>query len=399
MILFDNKEKCCGCGSCMNSCPKNAITMKKDASGILLPEINKELCIDCGICFKSCAFQNVTETNSPIKVYGAARKNKEKLLESASGGLFAVIAEKIITDGGVVFGAAMLRRNDNLYVEHISVEKKENLSAIYRSKYAQSNTAYSYKSVKLLLESGKKVLYSGTPCQIAGLKGFLRKNYSNLYTVDIICHGVPSVDFFQSYIKYIENKRNITIKEYNFRDKSMGWGPVGSYTFIDKNGNEHIKKMKFYDSSYYHMFINSQSYRQSCYICKYACPHRPGDITLGDYWGFSLKHPGAVISGGGQFDERFGISSVIVSTEKGNKLLESVENEILLQESTFENVSALNPQLTQPCKKGDMYDDIMKNYCSGGYAMVEKFYAPVLRKKKLKQVIKKFVPKFILKKL
>lgn len=399
MILFENKEKCCGCGSCMNSCPKNAITMKKDASGILFPEINEELCVDCGICFKSCAFQNIKETNLPIKVYGAARKDKEKLLASASGGLFAVIAEKFIADGGLVFGAAMLRRNDKPYVEHILVEKKENLPEIYRSKYVQSNTADSFKSVKSLLESGKKVLYSGTPCQIAGLKGFLKKNYSNLYTVDIICHGVPSMDFFQSYIKHIENKRNITITEYNFRDKSMGWGPVGSYTFIDKNGNEHTKKINFYDSSYYHMFINSQNYRQSCYNCKYTCSHRPGDITLGDYWGFSVKHPDAVISGGGKIDEKSGVSSVIVSTEKGKVLLDSVENEILLHESTFENAAALNPQLRKPCKKDNMYDDIMRIYSDGGYAMVEKFYAPVLRKKKLKQTIKKLVPKFLVKKL
>ncbi len=398
-VLFDKKENCCGCSACANICPKNAVTMKSDEYGFSFPHVNEKICIDCGLCTKVCAFQNTEEKNTPLRVYAAARKDKSKILKSASGGMFALFAERIIAEGGVVYGCSMEYRNNELSPEHIMAENEEQLIKLQGSKYVQSIIGSSYKDVKDSLSKGKKVLFSGTPCQIAGLKGVLQKDYENLITADLICHGVPSTDFFKAYIKYLENKRKIKISDFKFRDKESGWGLNAVITYSDKNGNKINNNFPHYKSSYYNMFIDSQTYRESCYNCKYTCSHRPADLTIGDFWGITVMHPEAVTINGGPLDTSKGISGVIINTQKGLEFFEKVSSECAVVESDFEKLSKFNDQLKAPSEKGMLYDKIFESFKTGGYSAVEKYYAPFLRKKKMKQIIKKFMPNKLIRKI
>ncbi len=310
-VLFTKKEDCCGCGACLNVCPRQAIAMKEDEYGYLYPEIDEEKCVRCGQCKKVCAFQKREETNVPLDCYAAVNANVEQVSKSASAGIFAAIAEKVICDGGIVYGVAFTR---NWGVHHVAIDNLEDLAKLQGSKYAHSNIERTYSEAKNELQTGRRVLFSGTPCQIAGLREFLGKEYENLVTVDIVCHGVPSVRMLQDYLKTIEDKHRGKITEFIFRDKSIGWGKNGSAVI---NG----KKIKIWQSasSYLYYFTKGWLYRENCYRCPYACEHRPADITLGDYWGIEKQHP--ELLGKGRWDESKGISCVIINTKKVNHLL------------------------------------------------------------------------------
>ena len=194
--LFAEKKNCCGCGACMNVCPKSAIHMEKDEYGFVYPEINIEQCVECGACKRVCAFQNKTTQNKPQRVLAIAGKNDSLVKKSASGGLFATIALAVLEQGGCVYGAVMLHENHKLRIHHVCCETKEELERLQGSKYVQSSLGSIFKDVQEKLKKGKTVLFSGTPCQVDALKSYLRKDYEKLLTVDIICHGVPSEQFF-----------------------------------------------------------------------------------------------------------------------------------------------------------------------------------------------------------
>lgn len=390
-FLVDKKKNCCGCSACMNICPKNAITMKEDKLGFVYPDIDDTLCVECKLCKKVCAFQHINESNSPLKVYAASRKDKDLIMKSASGGIFAVLAESVIADDGVVFGCSMEYGNDHFSPEHIMIDCYEDLIKLQGSKYVQSKIGNTYNHVKKNLLSGKKVLFSGTPCQVAGLKSFLGKDYDNLFTVDIICHGVPSSAFFNAYIEYQEKKKKIKITEFKFRDKESGWGLNVFMKFINNKGIEKNIRFPSYKSSYFLMFLDAQIYRESCYNCKYTCSHRPADITLGDFWGIAKEHPEALSSNGGNLDMQTGISAVILNTEKGILFFKNIKEKCDMYLSSFEKAEKYNPQLRTPSKKGIMYDSIMKCFYEGGYDSVEKYYRPFLIKKNVKQTVKKII--------
>ena len=235
--LYPDKSKCCGCGSCAASCPKNAISMKNDENGFRYPVIDPEKCVDCGICLRSCAFQNIKETNIPLAVDAAVRKDREKLKKSASGGMFAVIAEKIISQGGAVYGCSMERVGGKLYPMHRKAENLRELSSLLGSKYVQSDLGNVFGDIKKELLTERKVLFCGTPCQVAGLKGFLKKDYENLLTLDLICHGVPSAKMFQDYIAHTEQKRKIKIENFRFRAKTGRTGLSGEIIYTDGKGS------------------------------------------------------------------------------------------------------------------------------------------------------------------
>lgn len=385
--LFKSGKECCGCGSCINICPKNAISMKPDDMGFLYPNIDQSLCVDCGLCVKSCAFQNIREKNSPIEVYASVRKDKEKLKKSASGGIFAVVAEHILSENGAVFGCSMETEDGKFYPRHIKAENKKDLLKIQRSKYVQSDTGKIFREVKKELLTGKKILFSGTPCQVAGLKAFLKKDYENLYTLDLICHGVPSIKLFQDYISYMEQKRKIRIKDFIFRDKSSQGGLIGRITYT-KNGKTFKKPVDTKLSSYYSYFLSGSIYRKSCYNCKYTNSHRTGDITIGDYWGFRKIYPDIYEK---MFSIKDGISAMIINTEKGRQLFETIKDDIVFFQSDYESVSKFNPQLLQPCKKTQLYDRISEKYRKYGYSGIENLYRPTMVKNKLKKTIKKII--------
>lgn len=221
MINITDKIRCCGCNACIQCCPTQCITMRQDEEGFDYPIINTDTCIDCGVCEKICPIINHEEYKKPIKIYAAKNLNEKIRLDSSSGGIFTALAEDIICQGGVVFGVSF---DQEWNAVHSYTECLEGLATFRGSKYVQSKIGFAFKEVKSFLKSGRKVLFSGTPCQIAGLKKFLIKDYPNLFTIEILCHGVPSPKVWQRYLdeKKAQFKCN-DIRQINFRNKKNGW--------------------------------------------------------------------------------------------------------------------------------------------------------------------------------
>ena len=366
-ILYSEKKDCCGCGACLNICPKNAISMREDEIGSLYPSIDPCTCVGCGLCKKVCSFQNHEETNSPIECYAAVNKNQEQMALSASGGIFAAIATDVIKKGGIVYGAAF---DSEWNVKHQAISDIDKLHILQGSKYTQSETGYTFQDVRKNLDAGKPVLYSGTPCQIAGLKSFLGKSDSNLLTIDIVCHGVPSGRMFRDYVSMLEKKYEGEISLFRFREKSLGNGINGRVYFKRRKRQGSFQKdyVNLWESSqsYFYYFANGCLNRDCCYLCKYACMHRPADITIGDFWGIEKQHPDYIGKFG--WKERNGLSLIIANTEHGLAALDIdlIDKKI----SNFEKVSAGNGQLKHPSALGKR-DEIISLYENSGWEAVE----------------------------
>lgn len=399
IILFDKKENCCACGACYNICPRNAIEMIVDEYGFKYPKINYDKCIGCGVCKKVCAFQNVIEKNESLQVVAAARKDENKIMKSASGGIFAVFAEYFLSIGGVVYGSALVNENDTLVPKHIGIDNLKDLQKLLGSKYVQSDIGNVYKEIRTLLNNKKHILFSGTPCQVAGLKAFLGKEYDNLFTIDIICHGVPNAEFFKGYLEILEKNFNGKILDFKFRDKTNGWG-LNSKVDLLINNKRKTEYLSVEESTYYHMFLDSQNYRQNCYKCKYTNKHRTGDITIGDYWGIEKEHPELLKVNGGLLDTKKGISAIIINTKKGKLGIERLSQEIVYFDTTYEKVAVVNTQLREPSKYGKHRNKIMEIYKLGGFNKVDEYYYnKILRKIAIKKEIKKYIPKCLLGKI
>ena len=392
IVLFDSKSKCCACGACMSSCPKRAISMEKDEYGFMYPVINYDICVGCGACKKSCAFQNIEETNKPIECYAATGHDKNLNLNSASGGLFASFATKILNDRGVVFGAAMDISDGVAHIHHIAIE---NISELYRlqgSKYVQSSTENTFKEAYEFLKQGRKVLYSGTPCQIAGLKAFLKKDYDNLILVDLICHGVPNSDFFNDYLYDLKERKGFkNITGYSFRDKKHGWGENCRIDAISKDNKAISLYMPARLDSYNTLFLDCLIFRDNCYNCKYACDSRPGDITVGDYWGVAIEQPEILRSG--SFDESDGISCLIVNTKKGKIFFDEMQLHLNVANSDFSRISRHNNQLNGTSKYTPGRERIMELYLEEGYSGVEKLFKDKYKKQRVVHYIFNKLPR------
>lgn len=227
--LVKSKKECCGCSACMNICPKNAISMKTDEYGFTYPKIDNKKCIKCGLCKRTCAYQNERKTyNIPQKIYAATTENEDILLKSTSGGISGEICSKFINDNGIVYGCSIEKDDKNVIIPmHIRIDNKNELEKIQGSKYVKSQINFIYRNVRNDLLNDKKVLFTGTPCQIDALYSYLEMNdtdIKNLYTIDLICHGVPDTNIFQDYIKFIENKIYGKVQNFKFRDKKVGGG-------------------------------------------------------------------------------------------------------------------------------------------------------------------------------
>lgn len=370
--LFNQKKDCCNCTACMNICPKQAITIKPDEDGFSFPEIDRDLCIECGLCNKVCAFQNVPITgNAPISTYVAINKDRDVLSSSASGGIFGALASIILEKNGVVFGCAY---NDKMEPEHICIDNLLDMKKIQGSKYVQSNINTTYTEAKKYLKNARWVLFTGTPCQIAGLKSYLGKEYSNLITADIICHGVPSADFFKGYIQYLEDKLKGKVIDFKFRDKSNGWSLRGKVIY-KKQGKILQKTILPVDSYYYSYFLKGDIYRENCYECKYACGSREGDFTMGDYWGVEKAHS--------EIETKKGVSVLLVNSKKGTMLIDELTKNLDLTESTFEQARVQNGQLNSPTAKSVRRETILRVWHEGRYkAVAEDYY-----RKNKKQII------------
>lgn len=381
-ILFDNAKDCCACGACMNICPHQAIVMNSDEAGFAYPIINPSLCVGCKMCKTVCDYQDdILSKNLPVKVYAAQSQNTD-LLKSASGGVFASLASDFIAQNGVAYGVVLESDNGINACIYKKASAFKELEALCGSKYVHANTSYIYTEIKNTLEKDERVLFSGTPCQVAGLKSFLKKEYDNLFTIDIICHGVPEERWFIDYINYIENKYGITVDNLVFRDKKHGWGRfTGRLDYTNAKGKKKKKFIISRDSSYYYYFLTCSSFRENCYSCKYATHKRIGDLTIGDYWGIEKEHPDEISSL--DFDLSLGVSCIMVNTEKGDRLLSCCGHNLKRFESKYENVYRNNEQLQHPSTPGEDRKKIIKMYKESGYGSIDTAFKKKMRGKAL----------------
>ena len=363
-ITIEHPGDCCGCGACLNACPKSAITMKEDEAGFIFPAVDETLCVSCGKCVDVCVFKDkqVGAADGEPVVYAAAAKDSAVLEKSSSGGVFTSLANAVLDKGGAVFGAAW---TDGITLAHLCIESKDELNRLRGLKYVQSNTGNCYRQAKQILCDGRPVLYCGTPCQIAGLKAFLGKDYENLLTADLVCHGVPSMKMLRDDLKAVAGDKFDEIKDVRFRDKSKGWAVKGS---IDTD-NSHIK----YDagtSPYYFFFLKGGIYRESCYNCRFPSENRQGDITLGDYWGVPLD----LVAKLGDVNPDKGISCVLVNTQKGKEWFDSVSGTLSFAKSSRENAEKRNKQLVSCSTHLPEHDTLLGGYIEKGYPAYREAY-------------------------
>jgi len=373
--LYKDKTNCCACGACLNVCPKNAINLKEDQQGYLYPVINRDECIQCEKCIKVCNYQCGSGERTKITFAGVV-KDDSVLNNSSSGGIFAAIATEVLKRGGTVFGCSFEVYEDGLHPEHIRIEKLEDLHKLQGSKYVQSSIGITYRKVKDDLINGRFVLFSGTPCQVDGLRGFLgNKTYTSLLTMDIICHGVPSSKMFIDYLHEFEKRLKGTIVGFSFRDKMNGWADYkGAVKYLDKNGKTRKKSLPIILSSYYKLFLTSEICRENCYSCRYAGPRRPGDITIGDFWGIEYEHPEYLYKNGGSMDINKGISCILVNTEQGNRMIHELGISLVIMSSSFEKVARHNGQLNMPSQCSEKRAMILGLYEKGGYSAIDRWY-------------------------
>lgn len=313
-------QRCCGCAACANACPKNAISMEEGAEGFVFPKLDPDTCISCGLCLKACpvsedALNNPIPNKKTPAAYAAASVDEIRLT-SSSGGIFRVLALDVLTDGGSVYGAAWQKDQS---VAHIRVTEPDELPALSGSKYVQSSIGTVYRQVKQDLKAGRRVLFSGTPCQNAGLRRFLKKEEDKLLCVDIVCHGVPSDRMLQTYLKetYGENQ----VDHMTFRTKEHGQTCTNGLITL-KDGSK--KEITPAGDAYERGFHKNIFLRYSCEACPFAAPPRPGDISLGDFWGLERYKP--------ELTNPKGVSVVLVNSEKGAAVWNRLSEKLVLCE-------------------------------------------------------------------
>lgn len=354
MIHIESKEDCVGCNACTQKCPVGCISMNEDSEGFLYPSVNTELCIQCGLCDRVCPVINRNEPRLPLKSFAAKSVNNNLKKESSSGGLFTLLGEEIIKDGGVVFGAAF---DEEWNVIHAYTESADGLSLFRGSKYVQSSVGNSYIQAKKFLKDGKQVLFSGTPCQIAGLKKFLRKDYDNLLCVEVICHGVPSPLVWRKYLRSIvSNKQghkdvlnNIT--NISFRDKTISWK---KYSLLISSSSKIILSQKHYHNDYLLAFLRNFILRYSCFKCPARKGRSGADIMLGDFWSVSRLYP--------DFYDDNGVSLCLIYSAKGasfiNKLkIDSIE---IKYEEALNNIN-IERDVNVPEERTTFFTDFNKS--------------------------------------
>ena len=398
-VISERKEDCCGCGACLAACPQGAIALEQDEYGFLWYHVDDKKCIHCGRCVSLCPIQGKQPVQKPGEVFGAWSKDGDLRRSSASGGVFAAVAKNALERGWTVWGAASKKDFPGTVV-HMKIEDQKDLSRLQGSKYVQSDTRDVFCQIRGELTEGKQVLFSGTPCQVAAVKQYAGKYGENLYTIDLICHGVPNGEMFSDYLKALENIYGGKVSRFTFRDKTLGWGLNGSAVFNFPGGK--IKKIIIPDknSSYFTLFLQSKIYRESCYQCPYAQMERAGDLTIGDYWGVEEEHPEWLKAK--NFCEAEGISCILVNTKKGKELLAQSQERLNLLPSKPQKVAAHNGQLRGPSKKPGDYDQVMEYVRTEGFERLErnlkrslghKYWLNLL-KAKMPQKVKKFIKSF-----
>lgn len=312
--------------------------MLTDSEGFPSPVVDAAHCTDCGLCLQICPWQTVRGCEDriiPPQVYAAWHLNQDIRRQSSSGGVFTALAEDILSRGGAIVGAAF---DEDMVVRHVLVEDANGLARLRGSKYVQSEIPDElYIQIRNLLNQGRYLLFSGTPCQVAGLNNFLGKDFENLYCCDLVCHGVPSPGWFKKYL-YSLSKENSPVIQFSFRDKKTGWKRFG----IKKTWADGCSTFEsLYSDPYLASFLRNYCLRASCYACKFTTTARQGDITLADYWGVATKYP--------EYDrDDRGTSLLLVNSKKGKMWLNHCEQSLFTGVADLEHATAANPQLCRP---------------------------------------------------
>lgn len=349
MIDITDKSKCCGCSACANACPKQCITMKADCEGFLYPEIEQSKCIGCNICDKACPIINVKEEQIVTQSgYVVQNRDRAILRDSTSGGAFTAIAKYVIHHNGIVFGAVL---NDDMQVEHAYTEKESELSQFRNSKYIQSNIKNSYNVAEAFLQQGRIVLFSGTPCQIEGLKCYLQKNYQNLITVDVVCRAVPSPYIFNKYIDMQQKRLGTKVRKVRFRDKFYGY-KYSTLQLISNNKN--LNYHHGIDSDpWLRAFFSDIINRPSCYECMFRKQYRASDVTIWDclnVYEFDKK-----------LDNDMGATRVLIHTEKGRDIFDKIKEDFFFTEVSPEiligDVAEIKKSVTPHTQRQQFFND------------------------------------------
>lgn len=348
MSYILKNDKCTGCAACANVCPKNCIKMLADSEGFFYPEIDKKRCIGCDLCKSVCSVYNKSLKNTDRKkqAYACFSKSENIVKKSSSGGLFFEISKKVIDNNGYVCGAEY---DDDFSVRHVMTNKKEFLNRLMKSKYIQSSVNGIYDEIKKALINERQVLFMGTPCQVKGLKLFLKKDYNNLICGEVVCHGVPSYKVLKKYTDYVSN--NSQLKYIDFRDKENGW-------------RNYSVKMKFENDIEYNIsnseclfligFINNLYLRKSCYQCECKLNSTYADFTLGDLWGADKIVP--------NIDNNKGISLFISNSDKGDAILKSLSDDIFIKKLENDDYLNFNPSIIKSSEMNIKRKDFFDNF-------------------------------------
>lgn len=381
-----DEASCTGCGLCSVTCPQKCIIMEENEEGFRFPKVNSEFCLNCGLCLNLCPSGEVSKKlykKNERRYFCGIILDEDILIKSSSGGVFGLLAEHILAAGGYVCGCVY---NENVEAVHIVSNKKEDIERMYGSKYVQSRAEQTYPEVAALLEEGKIVMYTGTACQIAAMRLYLNKDYTNLFLVEILCHGVPSTGFFRLYKNYLQKKLGGNIKDIRFRDKEKGgWGSEHRTNIVfEKNGL--LREYHPILPSYFSAFFYGLSLRESCYNCRFATRERISDLTIGDFWGSWQKYRK-------RFNE--GISVICVNSIEGDYLLNSVKNKFsMLEQLAEDDAVTSNQNFTHPVQRPIERTSYYRVGLKKGYKGIWKrtYFTKTYRRKTFSSIYGAFIP-------
>ena len=379
MLLFSRPEDCCGCTACQNVCPNKAISMQPDGKGFLYPNIDPALCINCGLCRRVCPMERKPleeEPFAPNPIFIAVKHKSDAVrMQSSSGGMFTAVSDWILGQSGAVYGAAF---DDEFRVCHRRAVTEVDRNAFRGSKYVQSDLGLTYNQVKSDISSGLTVLFTGTPCQIAGLRLFLasnRCNLSSLYLCDLICHGVPSPKLWEDYRLLLSKQYRSDFLSYTFRDKKQGWRDYNVEAIFK---NEIVVSSDTNSLIYIKLFAKDIDLRPCCYHCPFANLHRPSDLTIGDFWGIEKTIP--------DFEDDKGVSLALINTIKGHQMFQKIKRELDIRE--IEPEQGLQWNLKKPSSPSSLTEAFWLDYQKHGFQYVIKKYAEGGFKGEVKNIIK-----------
>lgn len=382
--VYEQKFLCCGCTACQHICPQNAISMIEDDQGFKYPQIDFLRCTNCGLCKKVCPLVTLKKPATPhYQVFAARHRNRDVLERSSSGGMFTAFSDYVLDKGGMVYGSCY---NKDFKLMHQCAVDRESRNSLCGSKYVQSDLNDCFDQIKKNLTNGRDVCFVGTPCQCAGLQSFLiNTDTSQLLTIALICHGVPSPKLFDEYLKYCNKKRKAKIIEYEHRPKHRYWGHIERARFIYDNGDSDSDSDSVLSQGWKWLFYSNAALRPCCYECHWAKNGHTADVTLGDYWGIEDSIP--------DFYDKMGVSAVLINTKKGQCVFREISDAVEFRSSNFEDVIRKNPNLTAPSIPLTDKEKFWEIYGQKGFSELMVRYGHINSYYRLKNIVRRLVYK------